>query len=161
MTDSVEEVSDERLVELLDRLDQGAMPLGMHSDNSTELFDVEGMADTMSDAARALRALSRRSIANTAGETVEMPKFRQWHWDAGHPGMTEHPNGAFVLVTDVAPYLHPPQHNDVRVTEAMVEAACEAHDPKPAGVGDTHHLKYTDKTRMRRALSAALKKAGA
>jgi hypothetical protein len=38
----------------------------------------------------------------TASEHTELlPAIRQWHWDARAPGMVEHPNGAYVLVTDV------------------------------------------------------------
>lgn len=38
----------------------------------------------------------------TASEHTELlPRIRQWHWDARGPGMVEHPNGAYVLVSDV------------------------------------------------------------
>ena len=34
--------------------------------------------------------------------TSKREPFKQWHWDANHPGMVEHPNGDYVLVSDVA-----------------------------------------------------------
>lgn len=56
-------------VELIERLERGVINIGLHDDNSTELFDIEEANDTMADAAVAIRALiaSRQS---TSGEGV-------------------------------------------------------------------------------------------
>jgi hypothetical protein len=47
-------VSDE-LADLLEQLDRGVPALGLHEDNSTELFDIDAANDTMAEAAKTLR----------------------------------------------------------------------------------------------------------
>jgi hypothetical protein len=48
--------SDERVTDLLEALDRGVVGVGMHEDNDTELFDVDGATETMFEAAQLIRA---------------------------------------------------------------------------------------------------------
>lgn len=59
---------------------------------------------------------------------------KQWHWDANHPGMVEHPNGAYVLVTDVEKLL--PRHvlierDVVNALVALTDAFLQVHGRFP------------------------------
>lgn len=47
----------ERIDDLLERLNRGVVATGLHDDNNTELFDVEGANDAMHEAAQAIEAL--------------------------------------------------------------------------------------------------------
>jgi hypothetical protein len=47
--------SDERVTDLLEALDRGVVGVGMHEDNETEFFDVDGATETMFEAAQLIR----------------------------------------------------------------------------------------------------------
>ena len=61
--------TDAELDDLQQELREGVISCGMHDDNSTELFDVEGAGDTMFDATLAIAFLRQQLAADQAERT--------------------------------------------------------------------------------------------
>ncbi|WP_079212977.1 hypothetical protein [Brucella pituitosa] len=49
---------------LLEKLEEGVKAYGLHTDNETELFDIDGATETMLEAAASIRALSSQPVAD-------------------------------------------------------------------------------------------------
>lgn len=59
MTDTTTEAVD-KVADLIERLEYGVCPSGIHEDNQTELFLVDDANDTMAEAAATIRTLATR-----------------------------------------------------------------------------------------------------
>ena len=76
--------------------------------------------------------------------------MKQWHWDARHPGMVEHENGAWVLVTDAANAV-----NEARDVALVAAATMLTHTANLSA--DALRLKYEEMTAQEiRTLRAVL-----
>jgi hypothetical protein len=79
--DEPHRVTAEELDALMDDLSEGVVSVGIHDDNSTEMFDVGGASETMFEAAAAIRSLRaeltelRLELIATSGQAGE-------HYDA-------------------------------------------------------------------------------
>ena len=67
---------------LCERLEDGVHAVGIHDDNQTELFDIDGANETMHEAAAALTSLSAQ-----LGEAREL--LARWQtWACGQQGLS-------------------------------------------------------------------------
>jgi len=69
--------------ELIDELERGVVEVGMHEDNSTSLYDVDGASETMANAAAMLTRLADRTArAHSADALLDVAERREAVADA-------------------------------------------------------------------------------